>query len=144
MPLLLSLMSWLLYSAISNIILRKYKGLLATVWPKGKLWAHTWNLKRKTNEIRKRQKGKTTCTWGKGGSGSSQWTLPACMKQHQLVDVLVDCLKRIVLKGQKQSCRNNNKTDRKIKPICGTSTLLNASQSSANTFMKIKMHYLFF
>lgn len=47
LPLLLRLMSLLQYWAISHISCRKKTGFLETVWPKGKLWAQTWNLKRK-------------------------------------------------------------------------------------------------
>lgn len=63
LPLLLSLMRWLAYSAISHIICRKYTGFLATVWPKGKLWAHTWNLKRHTQRLKytKTENGNEPC-----------------------------------------------------------------------------------
>lgn len=60
LPLLLRLMSLLQYWAISHISCRKKTGFLETVWPKGKLWAQTWNLKRK----KKNRKTHKNCKWG--------------------------------------------------------------------------------
>ena len=62
LPLLLCLMRWLLYLAMCHIIFRKYSGFLSTLWPKGKLWAHTWNLNRKTKHKKKKSE-KTEIDW---------------------------------------------------------------------------------